>query len=141
MTIAISPVDETLVFKRPDLADAINSFLQINLPGIPVADKAWMVYTWDGEAIRVLGYAACNIGGRIADVPVYHILPATTRGEKLEAMRAHELLFARVTGFIADTVGIGTQAFFYIAPEAQEHWKEFSKRVNGRNANRFVMEV
>lgn len=135
--IRVVPIDKGL---SPELAEAIESFIKANCPA-EQADKAWSVYSQDGEAVKVLGFATCNIGNRIADVPVYHVLEGETRQEKVLSMRAHDALFARVTGFIADTVGSGTQAFFHIAPEAQEHWKEFQKKVKGRNANRFVMEV
>lgn len=139
--IKVIPIDSNLITHQVDLFAAINSFVNANISGSKPADKAWGVYVQDGEAVKVLGFASCNVGNRIADVPVYHVLQGESRKEKVESMRAHEILFARVTGFIADTLGSGTEAFFYIAPEAQEHWKEFQKQVNGRNANRFAMEV
>jgi len=135
--IRVIPIDSGL---SPEMAEAIESFIKSNCPSGP-ADKAWAVYFQDGEAFKIIGFAACNIGNRIADVPVYHVEQGESRQEKWAGAKAHELLFARVTGFIADTVGSGTQALFHISPEAQEHWKEFAKTVNGRNANRFVMEV
>jgi hypothetical protein len=137
MNIKVIPIDSRL---QPEMAAAINSFINANCPA-DAADKAWAVYWQDGEAIKILGFASCNLGSRMADVPVYHIDKGTSRQEQWAALKAHELLFARVTGFVADTLGSGTQAFFHIAPEAQEQWKEFAKTVNGRNANRFVMEV
>lgn len=137
MQIKVIPIDPRL---SPDMAAAINSFVKANCPA-EVADKAWAVYSQDGEAIKVIGFASCNLGSRMADVPVYHVLKGESRQEQWAGAKAHELLFARVTGFIADQLGSGTEAFFHIAPEAQEHWKEFQKQVNGRNAHRFVMEV
>lgn len=135
--IKVIPIDSHL---SPEMAAAIHSFINANCPA-EASDKAWAVYSQEGEAVRIIGFASCNLGKRLADVPIYHIEQRDGRQGQWEAMKAHELLFARITGFIADTVGSGTQAFFHIAPEAQEHWKEFAKTVNGRNANRFVMEV
>jgi len=134
--IRVVPIDNNL---SGDLAAFVDSFISANLGEVKAADKAWSVYSQDGETVKILGFCACNIGNRIADVPVYHVLEGETRPEKAESMRAHEALFARVTGFISD-MGI-REALFYIAPEAQEHWKEFQKKVNGKPAHRFVMEV
>lgn len=136
--IKVSPIDSNI---KPEFANAVADFLEHYLPNTKPADKAWFVYETDGEVFRILGFAACNIGTRIADIPVYHIPEGTTRQEKWAAMKAHETLFARVTGYIADVVGSGAEAFFYISPESQDNWKEFEKKVNGRNAHRFVMEV
>lgn len=137
MNIRVIPIDSHI---SSDLAAAVDSFITANCPARD-SDKAWAAYSQDGEVLKIWGFASCNLGSRMADVPVYHVLEGQTRAEKVLSMRAHEALFARVTGFIADMVGSGTEAFFHIAPEAQEHWKDFEKRVNGRNANRFVMEV
>jgi hypothetical protein len=135
--IKVIPIDAAI---EPDMAAAVDSFISANCPASK-ADKAWAVYSEDGETIKILGFASCNLGSRMADVPVYHIEHGETRQSKWEAMKAHQLLFARVTGFIADRLGSGTQAFFHIAPEAQEHWKDFAETVQGKNAHRFVMEV
>jgi len=136
--IKVTPVDSGL---SPDMAAAIDSFITANIGEIQPADKAWAVYAQYEDAVRVLGFATCNLGKRMADVPVYHVLEGETRPQKVESMRAHEALFTRVTGFIADAVGSGTQLFFYISPEMQDHWKSFRDRVGLRNAERFVMEV
>ena len=139
--IKVSPVDEQMVSNKPELALAVEAFITRNIQSAPKADKAWFAYETDGETFRILGFACCNIGTRIADVPVYHIIEGTTRQEKWAAMKAHEALFARITGYIADVVGSGTEAMFYIAPESQAHWEEFAKRVNGRQAHRFITGV
>lgn len=136
--IKVSPIDKNI---SPEFAAAVDSFIAANIGLIVSADKAWAVYWKDKESFKILGIATCNISRHMADVPVYHVLEGNNRADKVQSMRAHEALFTRVTGFIADMVGSGAQAFFYISPDAQEHWKEFSKKVNGRNANRFVMEV
>jgi hypothetical protein len=137
-SIKVVPIDANL---SGDLAAAVDSFIAANFGKVKAADKAWSVYAQDEDAVKVLGFATCNIGARVADVPVYHVLMAHDLKSRWEAMKAHELLFARVTGFIADTCGGGTEALFYIAPNMQDHWAGFQKKVNGRNANRFAMEV
>ena len=139
--IKVTPIDSNLIEQKRDLAAAINSFVNANIGELKVSDKAWAVYSQDGEVIKVLGFASCNLGNRLADVPVYHVLEGNTRPEKAEGMRAHEALFARVTGFIADMIGSGSEVFFYISPEMQEHWKGFAAKVKCVPANRFVMEV
>ena len=137
-SIKVVPIDANL---SGDLAAAVDSFIAANFGKVKVADKAWAVYAQEENVVRVLGFATCNIGARVADVPVYHVLQAFDIKTKWASMKAHEMLFARVTGFIADMCGGGTEAFFHIAPDMQNHWAEFQKKVNGRNANRFAMEV
>ena len=136
--IKVTPIDSGI---SSEMADAVQGFISANGLTLSVMDKAWAVYWIDGDAFGILGFAGCNVGNRIADVPVYHIAQGKTRNEKWLAMQAHERLFERVCGFIADTVGSGTKAFFYIAPESQKHWEGFAERVNGRKAERYVMEV
>lgn len=141
--IKVTPIDTALVScdDNADLFNAISAFMSSHSFQAKPCNKSWAVYWQDDEAFKILGYASCNFGQYSADIPVYHVDQGESKQEKWMAAKAHELLFARICGFIADICGSGTQALFYIAPDMQEHWAEFTERMNMKNAHRFVMEV
>jgi len=139
--IKVTPLDDALFANRKELGSAVSDFVALHSLPVKSSTMAWAVYWQDGEAFKVLGFASCNTGKNVADVPVYHIDQGDDRQGQWMAAKAHEVLFARVCGFAADVAGSDVQPMFYISPDMQEHWKAFAKKVKGKNANRFVMEV
>jgi hypothetical protein len=137
----IVPIDANLVSKCPDLAQSINAFITANLSGAPGTDKAWAVYFDYGDSQRIVAFAGCNLGSRFADIPVFYVEPGTDRQSKWEAAKASEVLAFRLSSFVADSLGFGTQVLIRIEPRQEYIWDAFVTRMGVVKAERFILEV
>jgi len=137
--IKIDPVDDAMIKDNPTLASAVNGYLAATFPdGIEKVDRLWVCYSVVPDAFRIIGVFGC---ANRPDFSLYHIEQGTSKQEKWEGMKAHELMFNRCQGFAADTFGHGTKVLFRIDPEAEEHWKSFIEETESKRANRFIIEV
>lgn len=137
--LKIDPIDAGLTANKPDLVAAVDRYLASEFPkGLSKMDRIWVCYVQEDESFRIIGVMGCVMR---PDVPLYHIQPSSNREEQWEAAQANELMFNRLSGYMADHLGSGTEVSFFVPADTHDKWKEFVSGLVSRKLERYIIEV
>lgn len=76
------------------------------------------------------------------DIPTFHIAPQSLDKEGFKvAEEVTNMMYMRLNNYLADLGNKGGSTLIYVAPEKERFWRRFLKRVGGKPANRYEVEV
>jgi hypothetical protein len=107
-------------------------------------DHAYYGRLWAAEAVcddRVQVVGITGIRGTY-DIPTFHVIPVSQDREGFKlAEETTAMMYFRLNNYLADLGNRGSTTMIYVAPQVERLWRRFLKRVGGKPANRWEVEV
>jgi hypothetical protein len=101
--------------------------------------RTWVVEVIDGEKLEVIGITTV---WNTIDIPTFHVsLPSGTKEALKVAEEATNMMYSRLDWYLQDTGLRGRKTLIYVAPEKEALWHRFLRRVGGKPANRYEVEI
>lgn len=101
--------------------------------------RCWIVELVGEENTEVIGITGI---WQVPDIPLFHVtLPSADKEGLKVAEEATNMMYARLDWYLADCGNRGRSALIFVAPEKERLWRRFLRRVGGKPANRYEVEV
>lgn len=101
---------------------------------------AWAVVRQnaEGDGYEVLGLSRIAFA---VDAHIFHVKQGVDQETRNEARRVRDMLVTRMSGYIQDTAGPGTDALVHVEASQERFWQGYLRMIGAKPANRWIVRV